>query len=137
MDPHTLHLLTSSFAALEPRLDELVARFYEQLFVNDPSLRPLFKDDLMVQTDALAKALRLVVGSLEDVDRILPVLYGLGERHAGYGVKPDHYGLVRDTLLDAMAELAGELWTEELGEAWTGALNLVAGAMLEGAERAA
>jgi hemoglobin-like flavoprotein len=39
-------------------------------------------------------------------------------------------------MLASMAEIAGEAWTQEVASAWAGALGLVAGAMLEGAEEA-
>lgn len=54
----------------------------------------------------------------------------MGERHEAYGAEPAHYTAVADTLLDVMAEFAGELWTTEVKDAWQAALNAVATTML-------
>jgi hemoglobin-like flavoprotein len=54
----------------------------------------------------------------------------------GYGAQPEHYPVVGEVLLAAMAEVAGPDWRPEHERAWGKALGIVAGAMLEGAELA-
>jgi hemoglobin-like flavoprotein len=88
------------------------------------------------QKAMLLAALVLLRKSLRDLDSITPKLHQLGARHVGYGARPEHYPVVADVLLASMAELAGESWTPEVATAWAAALNLVATAMLEGAEEA-
>ena len=136
MTPESLARIESSFAALKPRALDLTALFYEKLFAAHPGVRPLFPEEIKPQSEKLAHALATVVGSIRNLEAIVPVLHAMGERHVAYGTQPDHYGAVRDTLLEAMAELAGDLWTDDLHADWTAALNLVAETMLEGAARA-
>jgi hemoglobin-like flavoprotein len=136
MDEQTITLIETSFSALAPRGEELVSAFYDALFEAHPTVRPMFSDDMTAQKGALLGALVLTVNNLRKPDVLLPTLRGLGARHAGYGVEEAHYVAVRDTLLGVMAELAGELWSDELAAAWSAALDVVGSTMLEGAAQA-
>ncbi|WP_269471118.1 methyl-accepting chemotaxis protein [Sulfuriflexus mobilis] len=123
--------LESSFAALAPQADDLVKRFYEELFERYPAVKPLFKNTTPAkQRKKLVAALALLVNNLRKPDELVPVLQQMGARHEGYGAEPDHYTAVADTLLDVMAEFAGELWTTEVKNAWHTALTTVATTML-------
>ena len=50
--------------------------------------------------------------------------------------QPEHYPVVGEVLIASMAEIAGSAWTPGYEQAWSGAFGIVAGAMIEGAERA-
>ncbi|NOY66118.1 MAG: PAS domain-containing protein [Gammaproteobacteria bacterium] len=124
-------LLESSFAALAPKGELLVARFYAELFKRFPGVIPLFENTTPEeQQKKLLAALQLVVKSLRKPAVLKKALVSLGERHQGYGAVVDHYGAVSGTLLDVMSGIAGDLWTDEVGKAWEDALNTVAEIML-------
>ncbi|HHJ13779.1 MAG TPA: PAS domain-containing protein [Gammaproteobacteria bacterium] len=128
-------LLENSFALLSGQAEALVARFYERLFERHPGVRPLFAGtDLKTQQGKLLSALKLVVNNLRKPDVLQPALCELGRKHIEYGAEPAHYGAVAETLLECMAEFAGEAWTGETREAWTEALEQVAHIMIEAGE---
>ena len=56
----------------------------------------------------------------------------LGARHAGYGVRAAHFGMVRPPLLAAIAEELGDAWTPAMAGAWTAAYDMISEAMLFG-----
>ena len=123
--------LEASFAAIAPRADELVARFYSELFCRHPAVEPLFADtDMRTQQGKLLAALKLVVENVRHPDKLLPVLREMGRRHQEYGAVQEHYGAVAETLLDVMGEVAGPAWTGRVEDAWCNALNLIAEVML-------
>ncbi len=129
-----LDLLEQSFDLLAPRGEELVERFYELLLDRAPEAAPLFaKTDMKKQKAMLLGALVLVRNSLRDLDGLVPKLEAMGARHVGYGALADHYPVVGQALLAAMAELAGEAWTAELESAWAEAYGVVSSVMLAGA----
>lgn len=120
---------------IAPMADEAAARFYDNLFDLDPSLRPLFsKTNMATQHQNLVAALMAVVTSLEDLSTIVPTLRGLGRKHRHYGVTPVHYDTVATALLRTLEEALGDEFTPEVKAAWTVAHALIAGAMQEGAE---
>jgi hemoglobin-like flavoprotein len=131
-----LEALETSFDLVAPQGDELMDEFYGRLFAAAPAVRPLFPDDMRRQKTMLLGALVLLRKSLRDLDAIVPKLRELG-RHVGYGARPEHYPVVGTALIAAMASVAGDAWTAEYEVAWSEAFEIVANAMLEGAEAAA
>lgn len=128
-------LLEETFAALEPHAENLVDRFYEELFERYPAVRPMFEGvDPEVQRKKLVGALKLVVSSLRKPQSLRKALAELGARHQRYGAEPEHYEAVASTLLDVMQEFAGEAWTEHVHAAWKEALSMVADEMLKAYE---
>jgi len=130
-----IELLENTFAALEPQADKLVERFYEELFSQHPAVKPLFKNtDPKTQPKKLLTSLKLVVSSLREPKKLEKALHQMGKKHQQYGALEAHYPAVAETLLGVMEELAGELWTDEVEESWSQALNFVASTMLEAYE---
>jgi methyl-accepting chemotaxis protein len=132
-----LQALETSFDLVAPRGDELMDEFYGRLFEAAPAVVPLFAGtDLRRQKAMLLGTLVLLRKSLRDLDAIVPKLRELGARHVAYGAKPEHYPVVGEVLIAAMAQVAGDAWQPEHERAWREALAIVAGAMLEGASAA-
>lgn len=127
--------IRDSFNALAPKGEELMEVFYAKLFSENPGVREMFPDDMAGQKKALLGAVSLVVKHADDLGAIEGALHEMGARHVDYGTVAEHYPIVRDTLLAALSEVAGDLWNDQLNEDWTGALNAVAGTMIAGAER--
>ena len=98
-------LVQQSFAKVVPQADVAAALFYGRLFDLDPGLRSLFKGDITEQGRKLMTMLATAVKGLDRPDELLPAVRNLGARHAGYGVKDEHY----DTVAAAL------LWTLERG----------------------
>ena len=129
-----LDALETSFDIVAPRGDELMDVFYARLFAAAPAVRPLFAGtDLRRQKAMLLSALVLVRKSLRDLGAIVPTLHKLGARHVQYGARPEHYPVVATVLIASMADVAGPAWRPHHERAWSAALDVVAGAMLEGA----
>jgi nitric oxide dioxygenase len=132
-----LDALETSFDLVAPRGDELMDRFYAGLFETALAVRPLFAGaDLAAQKRMLLGALVLLRKSLRNLDAIVPSLRALGARHVAYGARPEHYPVVGEVLIAAMAEVAGDAWRPEHEVAWAAAFGVVAGAMLDGAAAA-
>ncbi len=129
--------LRKSFQLLAPQADLLAERFYDRLFQDYPELHVLFENvELADQKQKLVQALTVIVRSLEKTDLLSGYLTELGSRHAEYGVTEDDYLPVGVTLLSVMSELAGpEIWTAEVNEAWSEAIDLVSRIMQQGAKQ--
>jgi hemoglobin-like flavoprotein len=99
-----------------------------------PSLRSLFARDMAAQRVKLMAALGVVVGSLDRLENILPLVRQLGRRHAAYGVRPDHYATVGEALIWTLAQALGPDFTREARRAWIDAYGHLAWAMIAAAE---
>ena len=134
MTPEQILLVRSSFAKVEALGDRAAGLFYDRLFVLDPSLRSLFRGEPAAQRAKLMAALRTVVGALDRLDRILPVVRDLGRRHAQYGVEPEHYATVGAALIWTLGQGLGPDFTVATRRAWVAAYSLLAWTMIAAAE---
>lgn len=125
--------IQASFQLLAPRAAELVESFYVRLFEAAPQARALFPGEMDSQKRHLLAAIALVVREAGQLERLTPALHEMGARHLRYGARPEHYPLVRDTLLATLASFAGAHWTNQLAADWRAALDHVAARMLDGA----
>lgn len=136
--PLNVPLLEETFALLAPRGEELVEDFYARLFEQHPGVQPMFENtDMREQQHKLLGALATVVKTLRKPDELVPVLQELGVRHLEIGAEAAHYDAVGGVLLQSMAAIAGDAWTEEIEQAWAEAYQLVASVMIEAAADAA
>lgn len=131
MDPDRLR---RSFKSLAPRLDAVATRFYALLFQRHPEVVPLFAHTSPeVQREKLVASLALCLGLLDRTEDLDNMLQALGHAHVGYGTRPEHYPAVVDALVDALAEVSGTGWSEELAADWRAVLEEIAARMLKGA----
>ena len=108
--------------------------FYLRLFALDESLRPMFKGELREQGRKLIAMMSVAVNGLARIETLVPVIEALDRRHAGYGVKDEHYATVAAALLWALEQGLGPRFTPDVKDAWTAAYGLLAAAM-QGAAR--
>lgn len=133
MNTQEIQTLQQSFSLVEPIAETAASLFYGRLFELDPALRPLFKSDLKAQGEKLMSSLKLVVTGLNNPERIIPAVRSLGQRHAGYGVQPEHYNTVGAALLWTLEKGLGTAYTPEVEAAWVSAFGLLSGLMQEAA----
>jgi nitric oxide dioxygenase len=136
MTPEQITLVQSSFASIGPQVSEMAARFYQELFRQNPDLRALFSTDMAEQRVRFAEKLTEIVHAMSRLEELLAHTRDLGARHVGYGVRVADYRTVGDALQGSLAAVLGERFDDATREAWIVAYNLVAETMLEGAASA-
>ncbi|MBV9496980.1 MAG: hemin receptor [Acidobacteria bacterium] len=133
MNASQVKLIQLSFKEVAPAAEVAADVFYSRLFELDPSLRHLFRGDMQEQGKKLMQTLALVVTNLRTLDTIVPAVQKLGARHAGYGVRDEHYETVGTALLWTLGKCLGSSFTKETEEAWAAAYSLLANTMKEAA----
>ena len=134
MDTKQIELVQASFEQVRPIADQAADLFYGRLFEIAPHYRMMFKHDMKKQGAMLMSTLGLAVGSLKNLETILPAVRSLGQRHAGYGVTAADYQPVAEALLWTLEYALGDAFTPELKEAWVEAYTTLAGVMIEASE---
>ncbi|HVZ66022.1 MAG TPA: globin family protein [Lacunisphaera sp.] len=133
MTQHEVHLIKSSFAKVAPIAEQAAAIFYARLFELNPSLRAMFHGDIAEQGRKLMQTLALAVAGLDRLETLVPAVRQLGLRHAGYGVRDEHYETVGEALLWTLAKGLGPEFTDEMQAAWAKVYWLLAETMKAGA----
>jgi hemoglobin-like flavoprotein len=137
MSPTQIELVQTSFDDVKPIAAVAAELFYNRLFTLDPSLRPLFKGDMKRQGDLLMTMLAAAVRGLSNLEALAPVVRQMGARHAGYGVRAEHYQTVGAALLWTLEQGLGAKFTPAVREAWAATYELLAEVMQLGAADAA
>jgi len=136
MTPDQIDLVQTSFNKVAPAADEAGMLFYRRLFEIAPDTRMLFADNIAEQGGKLMTMLKTVVDDLHQIDKVLPAAKALGKRHAGYGVKDEHYDKVGEALIWAIEQkLPGE-FPAETREAWEAAYGTLADVLKEASANA-
>jgi hemoglobin-like flavoprotein len=129
-------LVQESFAKVLPISETAADLFYNRLFELDPSLRPLFKGDMKDQGRKLMDMINVAVKGLDDLDKIVPAVQALGQRHGGYGVKDKDYDTVATALLWTLEQGLGKDFTPEVKAAWVEVYLLLSGVMKDASAKA-
>jgi hemoglobin-like flavoprotein len=134
MTPTDIDRIRTSWAAVEPIADAAAGLFYGRLFELDPAIERLFRrTDMPAQRKVLMQTLTVVVKSLDKLEQIVPAVQALGRRHAGYGVREEHYATVGAALLWTLEEGLGDAFTSDVRGAWADAYGILASVMIEAA----
>ncbi|HEX8309784.1 MAG TPA: adenylate/guanylate cyclase domain-containing protein [Chthoniobacteraceae bacterium] len=110
--------------------EDFVNRFYDHLFVALPEIRCLFRGTNMPkQHELFLSSLAGAVRELRNPPRLREMLGGLGERHRGYGVRPEYYPPAIGALLQALEETLGDEFDDNARAAWRAAFHGIADTM--------
>lgn len=132
--PEDISVVRENFSLMESQSAISSLVFYRNLFILDPSLRPLFHTDIEVQGRKLMEALAFTVATLENPAGLVPVLESMGRRHLSYGTRNEHYETVQAAMLKTLSEILGSQFTPQADAAWSAALGFITGAMIRGAD---
>jgi hemoglobin-like flavoprotein len=137
MDAGNIDVVRGSWQKVLPIRDTAAQLFYGRLFELDPSLRGLFKGDMVEQGRKLMAMLDVVVDSLDGPDPVLERIEELGRRHVRYGAKEAHYDTVGAALIWTLGQGLGGDFTPAVEGAWVEAYTTLATAMKRAASSAA
>jgi hemoglobin-like flavoprotein len=128
-------LIRDSFPAIREMAGPVSLLFYGRLFALDPTLRPMFRQDIEVQGRKLMDMLTAVVDNLDQFEGLTPALGAMGQKHAGYGVRPEHYQTVSQALIWALGQALDTQFYPELKAAWLAVIEAVSMGMKNGAAK--
>ena len=137
MTPHQILLVKTSFRAALPQSERLSGYFFAELFTREPALWHLLRSKAGMRWPALVDGLAAIVGAIDRLHPIVPVLEWLAIQGAGRGIGERHYGAVGQALIAALAAGLGEGFGSEHRQAWIAACRAVTSVMVEALEEQA
>jgi hemoglobin-like flavoprotein len=127
-------LVRNSWESMRPTASHVADLFHDRLFELDPSLEELFPEDLQVQRLRFVKAVSAVVGELEDLAAMLPLLHDVGRRLANQGLREGQYVTMGKALLWTFEQTLADQFAAPQKEAWASLYAFVSSAMIAGTE---
>lgn len=137
MTPEQIKLVQDSFELVKSNADQAAQLFYNRLFDLNPNLRSLFNDSILDQGRKLMSVLATAVGSLSNLEKIVPVVEDLGKRHHHYGVTHQDYDTVGQALIWTLEQGLGDAFDQATKAAWLEVYGLLSSVMKEAAAKAA
>jgi|GEM_PF-286614 len=134
MTPKQISLVQETWAKVKPIAPQAADIFYNTLFEMDPSLKPLFKNNMTEQGNKLMTMLDTAVKLLNSPDKLIPAVEKLGVRHVDYGVTAAHYDTVGAALLKTLEAGLGDAFTPTVKKAWTAVYTVLAKTMITAAD---
>ena len=124
-------LVRDSFVLLEQQSEIVPLIFFQRLFTTAPTLQPLFRGDMETQSQRFFTALRVIVATIDDRERLQKYLAPLSARHRHYGVRAWQYENFGEALLWTFNEVLGRQFTPAMTLAWRNAYGVIARLMVE------
>jgi hemoglobin-like flavoprotein len=135
LGPDDIQRVRDSFDRLWPTSSQTAGLFYDRLFEIAPDVRRLFRHDIDEQKRKFISTLAVIVGSLDDTSKLIPLTDGLARQHGNFGVQPAHYSIVGEALLWSLERGLGPAWTPGVAASWTKAYGMISGFMIEHGRR--
>jgi hemoglobin-like flavoprotein len=130
MTPKQVQLVKRSFEAAAIRPDRLAGFFFAELFARDALLWRRFRAGAGTRAAALFDGLADIVGAIDRIHPIVPVLEWLALQGARHGIGEAEYEAVGEALIAALAAMLGGAFTAEHRAAWIAAGDAVARVMV-------
>lgn len=130
LTPREKELIKASIPILEQSGEVLTSKFYNHMLSDFPEVRPFFNESHqhdLKQPKILAFALLNYAKNIDDLTPLTAFVNQIVVKHVGLQVKPEHYPIVGQCILDTMKTLLGEeIATEEFLTAWATAYGNLA-----------
>lgn len=118
MSPDQMALIERSWANTKGKEKELVQTFYEKLLNDNPQYVYMFESDPVEQQKKFLEMITTIINGMRYMDKLIPLLKELGERHEEYGVTGADYAVVANALVWSMGEINDTELSDEEVAAW-------------------
>lgn len=129
-----IKIIKDSIPFLREHGKTLAAKFYENMFTNNPEVQKFFNMDNQTsgkQPEALSQSILAAANSIDNLEAILPAVKKIGEVHCRVGIKPEHYPIVGKNLLLTLQSMLGEKADDTFMTAWEKAYKEISAVFIQ------
>lgn len=125
----TIDIVKSTAPILQEHGETLTKHFYKRMFTHNPEVAPYFNPANQAegtQQRALAGAICAYAANIDNLDILGGAVELIAQKHASLQIKPEHYPIVGENLLESIHEVLGDGATEDIINAWAEAYGFLA-----------
>jgi len=129
LDHKTIATVKSTAPILQEHGETLTKHFYKRMFSHNPEVAPFFNHSNQAggtQQRALAGAIAAYAANIDNLDVLGGAVELIAHKHASLQIKPEHYPIVGENLLESIKEVLGDGATDEVIDAWGKAYRFLA-----------
>ncbi|MGB1274490.1 MAG: adenylate/guanylate cyclase domain-containing protein [Nannocystaceae bacterium] len=130
----TTHIVQGLLTEFRQPNSDFGATFYTVLFEMFPEMRAMFPENMGAQKKLMTHMIEAIAYAAGRPENLALGLTELGRQHVNYGVKLEHYPLVRQALEKTVQQLLGNRYTPVVGAAWMGFIDTILQLMAAGSE---
>ncbi|WP_163836321.1 NO-inducible flavohemoprotein [Spartinivicinus ruber] len=134
LDTNTINTVKATVPLLEKAGTAITEHFYKRMFTHNPELLNIFNESHQhtgEQPKALFNAVLAYAKFIDKPEVLTGAIEHIAQKHTGFLIQPEHYPIVGNHLLATLKELAPEVATDEVLEAWGKAYQVLAGIFIE------
>jgi nitric oxide dioxygenase len=120
----TIKIVKSTAPIIKENGVEITTKMYEKLFTKYPEIQELFKNAPESQPQKLANAIFAYASNIDNLEALEKTIMNIAEKHVETNVKPEHYPLVKECLMEAVSEVLNP--SEDVAKAWEEAYDFLA-----------
>lgn len=129
-----LATIKATVPVLEAHGETLTRHFYKRMFSHNPEVKEFFNpahQNSGTQQRALAGAILAYAANIDNLAALGPAVELIAQKHVSLMIKPEHYPIVGNNLINAIKEVLGDGATKEVIDAWTQAYGLLADILIK------
>ena len=141
VSPESAEVVKATVGVVVQHIDTIVAHFYDELFATVPDTHYLFnmsnQRDGSQRKSLVGALLAASPATLEEgkLEALMGHLETVFHKHVALGVRPDHYKIVHDHFLGAVAAVLGDAVTDAVAAAWSEVVVAVSHAFIRHEDR--
>jgi len=130
MNDATKEIIKATAPVLKENGEAITTAMYKVLFSKYPETQELFKDASADQHKKLANAVYAYAANIDKLENLGKGIEQMATVHVNTKVKPEHYPMVGDALLQAIKSVLGDRATDEVMAAWEKAYGFLANVLI-------
>lgn len=137
LSKHTMATVKATVPALQQHGEKITTRFYQILFQHYPEVKAYFNQAHQAQGTqprALANSVLAYAANIDRLEALGDALPTIIQKHVALDIKPEHYPLVGECLIEAFKEVLGDAATGEVISAWGEAYQHLASLLIAAEE---
>tara|TARA_R110002049_G_scaffold161450_5_gene327003 strand:+ start:3910 stop:5091 length:1182 start_codon:yes stop_codon:yes gene_type:complete len=137
LDKATVDVIKATVPAVKAHADAITECFYPLMFEQYPEVVPYFNQTNQgkgTQPKALANAVVAYGANIDELGNLSDAVAQIVQKHCSLGVLPEHYSIVGNCLLQAIAKVLGDAATDEIIDAWGKAYGQLADILIAAEE---
>ena len=127
----TVEIVKATAPVVAKNSEAITSTMYDILFTKYPQIKDLFKDAAPDQHKKLAGAVSAYAANIDNLEVLSAAVEKMAASHVGANVKPEHYPIVGECILEAIGKVLGEAATPEIVEAWSEAYFFLADILIK------
>lgn len=131
LSDETIAIVKSTAPVMIEHGQAITDRMYDILFTRYPDVKTMFSSAPDNQSFKLSSAIAAYAQNIDKLDNLTGAVNGMVAAHVRTGVKAEHYPIVAECLMEALHDVLGDAFTDDIKGAWTEAYMFLANLLID------